>query len=83
MRLIDADELRRTLSDKDYITYTQEYGAAIPVDWVIGAIDNAETIEREEIAYTNGYTQGTLDARHNIFDALNEFINEVLDNGQT
>lgn len=44
MRLIDADELKRVLSDKDYITYTHEFGDAIPFDWIINAIDNAPTI---------------------------------------
>ena len=47
MRLIDADELKSKLSDKDYITYTHEYGNAIPVEWIMSAIDNAPTIEQE------------------------------------
>ena len=45
MRLIDADELKNKLSDKDYITYTHEYGDAIPVDWIMSAIDNAPSVE--------------------------------------
>lgn len=45
MRLIDADELKNELSDKNYITYTHEYGDAIPVEWVMSAIDNAPTVE--------------------------------------
>ena len=48
MRLIDADELQNTLSDKDYLTYTHEYGDAIPVDWIMSAIDNAPTVELDE-----------------------------------
>jgi len=46
MRLIDADVLKNELSDKDYITYTHEYGDAIPVDWIMSAIDNAPTVDR-------------------------------------
>lgn len=46
MRLIDADALKNELSDKDYITYTHEYGDAIPVNWIMNAIDNAPTVER-------------------------------------
>lgn len=48
MRLIDADALKSVLSDKDYITYTHEYGEAIPLEWLMSAIDNAPTVE----AYT-------------------------------
>ena len=48
MRLIDADELKNVLSDKDYITYTHEFGDAIPVDWIMSAIDNAPTVELDE-----------------------------------
>lgn len=48
MRLIDADELKSKLSDKDYITYTHEYGDAIPVDWIMSAIDNAPTVDITE-----------------------------------
>lgn len=46
MRLIDADGLRNTLSDKDYLTYTHEYGYAIPFDWIVSAIEHAPTVER-------------------------------------
>lgn len=45
MRLIDADALKAKLSYKCYITYTHEYGDAIPVEWVMNAIDNAPTVE--------------------------------------
>ena len=45
MRTIDADKLKKVLSDKDYITYTHEFGDAIPVDWIMSAIDNAPTVE--------------------------------------
>ena len=48
MRSIDADALKNELSDKDYITYTHEYGDAIPVDWIMSAIDNAPTVELDE-----------------------------------
>ena len=57
MRPIDADELKKELSNKDYITYTHEYGDAIPVDWIMSAIDNAPTVEptfREVVAYECG-----------------------------
>jgi hypothetical protein len=45
MRLIDATELKKELSNKEYITYTHEFGDAIPFDWIMNAIDNALTIE--------------------------------------
>ena len=44
MRLGDLDALKEKLSDKNYITYTHEYGDAIPVEWVMNAIDNTPTI---------------------------------------
>jgi hypothetical protein len=63
MRLIDADALKNELSDKDYITYTHEYGNAIPVDWIMSAIDNAPTIktftlEDIEEQYRKGLEKG-------------------------
>jgi hypothetical protein len=57
MRLIDADALKNELSDKDYITYTHEYGDAIPVDWIMSAIDSAPTVDttfKEVVAYECG-----------------------------
>lgn len=45
MRAVDADELIKTLSSKDLITWTHEYGDAIPCDWLMSAIDNAPTVE--------------------------------------
>lgn len=45
MRLVDADKLKEALSSKDLITWTYEYGDAIPVDWLMSTIDNAPTIE--------------------------------------
>ena len=45
MRMIDADELKGELKDNSYWTYTHEYGDAIPVDWIMSAIDNAPTVE--------------------------------------
>jgi hypothetical protein len=45
MRLGDLDSLKEKLSDKNYITYTHEYGDAIPVEWVMNAIDNAPAVE--------------------------------------
>ena len=44
MRLIDADALKEALSDKNLITWTHEYGDAIPLDWLMSAIDNAPTV---------------------------------------
>ena len=63
MRLIDADDLKNELSDKDYITYTHEYGDAIPVDWIMSAIDNAPTVktftlEDIEEQYRKGLEKG-------------------------
>ena len=43
--LISREALKKALSDKDLITYTHEYGDAIPVGWVMIAIDNAPTVE--------------------------------------
>ena len=60
MRLIDADALKNELSDKDYITYTHEYGDAIPVDWIMSAIDNAPTVERPTGEYQKGERKMTL-----------------------
>lgn len=57
MRLIDADELKKALSDKDIITWTHEYGDAIPVDWLMSAIDNAPTVEIP-VARWNCYCEG-------------------------
>lgn len=45
MRLIDADELKKSLSDKDNITWTHEYGDAIPLEWIMSTIDNAPTVD--------------------------------------
>jgi hypothetical protein len=56
-RLIDADALKNELSDKYYITYTHEYGDAIPVGWIMSAIDNAPTVDttfKEFVAYECG-----------------------------
>ena len=65
MRLIDADTLKETLSSKDLITWTYEYGDAIPCDWLMSTIDNAPTVDISETiskfrntAYQNGVTTG-------------------------
>ena len=66
MRLIDADALReKALSDKDLITWTYEYGDAIPLEWIMSTIDNAPTVEPEKAkeseiikAYTKGFDTG-------------------------
>ena len=42
--LISREALKKVLSGKEYITYTYEYGNAIPVEWVMNAIDNAPTV---------------------------------------
>lgn len=60
MRLIDADALKNELSDKDYITYTHEYGDAIPVNWIMNAIDNAPAVSDR---YDEGYAQGYIDGQ--------------------
>lgn len=61
--LISREALKEKLSGKEYITYTHEYGDAIPVEWVMGAIDNAPTVEPEkppcnQIAWEQGYEAG-------------------------
>lgn len=63
MRLGDLDALKKTLSDKDLITWTHEYGDAIPVDWLMSAIDNAPTIKTFTLAdieeqYRKGLEKG-------------------------
>lgn len=74
MRLIDADILKNNLSDKNLITWTHEYGDAIPVGWVMRVIDNAPELGYEdgilsvenaarraielEDAYNNGWSDG-------------------------
>ena len=63
MRLIDADELKNELSDKDYITYTHEYGDAIPVDWIMNAIDNAPSVPLSD--FKEGYKQAIIDGKTN------------------
>lgn len=45
MRLINADALKDKLKSESYWTYTHEFGDAIPVGWVMSAIDNAPTVE--------------------------------------
>ena len=44
MRLIDADELKKKFNERSYWTYTQEYGDAIPIGWIMSGIDNAPTV---------------------------------------
>lgn len=61
MRLIDADELKKALSDKDLITWTHEYGDAIPFDWAISTLDNAPTVlEITEHDITDFYPKNIL-----------------------
>lgn len=60
--LISRSALKSELSDKDYITYTHEYGEAIPVEWVMSAIDNAPTVE----AYTEDDVQYAIREGHQI-----------------
>ena len=43
--LISREALKKALADKDLITWTHEYGDAIPVDWLMSAIDGIETAE--------------------------------------
>lgn len=56
MRLIDADELKERLKSESYWTYTHEYGDAIPVGWVMSAIDHAPTVLHDN--YSMGYQDG-------------------------
>lgn len=43
--LISREALKKALSSKDLITWTHEYGDAIPFDWIMSVIDNAPTVE--------------------------------------
>ena len=68
MRTIDADDLKKALSNKDLITWTHEYGDAIPFDWMMNAIDNAPTVhhpncdicEDKAKQYSLGFQDGYL-----------------------
>lgn len=42
--LISREALKKKLKSESYWTYTQEYGDAIPVGWVMSAIDNAPAV---------------------------------------
>lgn len=61
--LISREALKKALSDKDLITWTHEYGDAIPLEWIMSTIDNAPTVseitkEKLSIAYDQGYKDG-------------------------
>jgi len=43
--LISREALKKALSDKNLITWTHEYGDAIPFEWIMSVIDNAPTVE--------------------------------------
>ena len=43
--LISREALKKALTSKDLITWTHEYGDAIPVDWLMSVINNAPTVE--------------------------------------
>lgn len=45
--LISREALKKALTNKDLITWTHEYGDAIPVDWLMSVIDNAPTVEEK------------------------------------
>ena len=42
--LISREALKKALTNKDLITWTHEYGDAIPVGWLMSVIDNAPTV---------------------------------------
>ena len=46
--LISREALKEALTSKDLITWTHEYGDAIPVDWLMSVIDNAPTVAINE-----------------------------------
>lgn len=74
MRLGDLDKLKKSLSSKDLIRWTHEYGDVIPLAWIMSTIDNTpelgyedgilsvETATRRSIeledAYNNGWSDG-------------------------
>ena len=63
--LISREALKKKLSDKDYQTYTHEYGYAIPTECVMNAIDNAPTVAvdcKDCDGYEAGYSAGLKDA---------------------
>ena len=46
--LINREDLIKALQDKDLITWTHEYGDAIPVDWLMSVINNIDGISRHQ-----------------------------------
>lgn len=74
MRLGDLDKLKVSLSSKDLIRWTHEYGDVIPLAWIMSTIDNTPEIGYEdgvvlienairraielEEAYNNGWSDG-------------------------
>ena len=72
MRLIDADALKETLESSSYWTYTHEYGDAIPVGWVMSAIDNAPSVPLPD--FKEGYKQAIIDGKTNFSRPQGEWI---------
>ena len=85
--LISREALKKALSDKDLITWTHEYGDAIPLDWLMSAIDNAPTVETDILYLCDHKKCGenfncyecnhTSDIRHAINFDLMEFPRSV------
>jgi hypothetical protein len=51
MRLIDADALRKVLSDPLYRSTIKDYGEILKYTFVMDIIDNAPTIKPPEVIY--------------------------------
>lgn len=76
MRLIDADALKKKLSSKDYITYTHEYGDAIPIEWLMSAIDNAPTVSQINIFCENADEKTIADMKEELLKVINDLIHK-------
>ena len=71
MRTIDADDLKKALSNKDLITWTHEYGDAIPFDWMMNAIDNAPTVHHPNCDICEDKAKQLIPHSHLWIDQLN------------
>ena len=63
--LISREALKKALSSKDLITWTHEYGDAIPIEWIMSTIDNAPTVE----AYTPEQVKELVDLNKKLSEA--------------
>lgn len=90
MRLGDLDKLKVSLSSKDLMRWTHEYGDVIPLQWIMSIIDNTpeigyedgiisvETATRRSIeledAYNNGWSDGFSEGENERTDEIGKWI---------